>query len=68
LKELIINIYGNDVEYRITDDSFPYTYPSLQAEIKYKGRRLELLGSGVVKASVLENLGIDADKYNGRAF
>ena len=68
LKELVLSIYGQNVEYRIMDDTFPYTEPSLQAEIKYKGRRLEILGSGVVKASVLSNLGIDADTYNGRAF
>ena len=68
LKELAISLYGADVECRIMDDTFPYTEPSLQAEVKYKGKRLEILGSGVVKPSVLKNLGIDADKYNGRAF
>ncbi len=43
LKQLIISIYGEDIEYRITDDTFPYTDPSLQAEVKFNGERLELL-------------------------
>jgi len=68
LKQLIISIYGEDIEYRITDDTFPYTDPSLQAEVKFNGERLELLWSWVVKWSVLKSLWIDAEKYNGWAF
>jgi len=35
LEELVISIYGRDIEYKISDDSFPYTEPSLQAEVKF---------------------------------
>jgi len=68
LKQLVISIYGEEIEYKISDDTFPYTEPSLQAEVKYNDEWFELLWSGVVKWSVLKNLWIDPEKYNGRAF
>ena len=36
--------------------------------IEKHGRWLEVLGSGVVKGSVLDKLGVDSSKYNGWAF
>ena len=43
LKNLVISIYGETIEYKISDDTFPYTEPSLQVEVKFNGGRLELL-------------------------
>ncbi len=37
-------------------------------EIDIDGNWIEVLGSGVVKGSVLEKLGVDSSKYNGWAF
>jgi len=37
-------------------------------EVEINDRWLEVLGSGVVKGSVLKNLGVDPDVYNGWAF
>lgn len=68
LEELVLSIYWKNIEYRIFDDTFPYTEPSLQAEVKFNWNRLELLWSWVVKWSVLKNLWIDPEKYNWRAF
>ncbi len=67
LRDLVLWIYG-DIEYRILDDTFPYTDPSLQVEVKFNGEWFELLGSGVVKWSVLKNLWLDPEKYNWWAF
>ncbi len=61
-------IFGNDVELRFNPDKFPYTDPSLEMEIKKGDTWLEMLGSGVVKGSVLEKFGIDSSKWNGWAF
>lgn len=72
LKNILIKIaravFGQDVKYRFNEDSFPYTDPSLEMEIEKDGRWLEVLGSGVVKGSVLEKLGVDSSRYNGWAF
>src|SRR3989339_157118 len=61
-------VFGENVKYRFNADRFPYTDPSLEMEVEINDRWLEVLGSGVVKGSVLKNLGVDPDVYNGWAF
>ena len=61
-------IYGENVKYRFNEDTFPYTHPSIEMEIERGGKWLEVLGAGVVKGTVLKNLGIDPEVYNGWAF
>ncbi len=61
-------VFGPDIKYRFNEDKFPYTDPSLEMEIDIDGNWIEVLGSGVVKGSVLEKLGVDSSKYNGWAF
>lgn len=72
LEKVLIDIaqavFGKDVKYRINKDSFPYTDPSLEMEIEKEGNWIEILGSGVVKGSVLDKLGLDSSKYTGWAF
>jgi len=68
LADIAKNIYGPDVEYQILEDSFPFTDPSIQIEIKKGDSWIEILGAGVVHKKVLSNLGIDPEKYNGWAF
>ena len=72
LREAILGIaravFGDNIKTKIFDDTFPFTDPSLQMEIEKNGRWLEVLGSGVVKASVLEKFGVDSTKWNGWAF
>jgi phenylalanyl-tRNA synthetase alpha chain len=73
-------VFGPEVQYRFNQDTFPYTNPSLEMEIKvdnhpvespngdHGAKWVEVLGSGVVSGSVLEKLGVDSSKYNGWAF
>ena len=61
-------IYGENVKYRFNEDTFPYTHPSIEMEIERGGKWLEVLGAGVVKGTVLKNLGVDPEVYNGWAF
>ncbi len=69
LIDIAKSIYGADVEYEISEDTFPFTDPSLQIAIKGKGGQwLEIVGAGVVHTQVLKNLGIDPAVYNGWAF
>lgn len=72
LKEALLGfgqaVFGSEVKLRMTPDTFPYTHPSLQMEMDKNGEWLEVLGSGVVKGSVLEKFGIDSSEWNGWAF
>jgi phenylalanyl-tRNA synthetase alpha chain len=61
-------IYGDKIEYRFLEDSFPFTDPSTQIEIKRGDGWLEVVGAGVVHAQVLKNLDVDPEIYNGWAF
>ncbi len=68
LRNIAKAVFASDTNIKIFDDNFPYTDPSLQMEVEKKGKWLEVLGSGVVKGSVLEKFGIDSSKWNGWAF
>ncbi len=72
LKDVLLKIaqavFGEDVKYRFNEDTFPYTHPSIEMKIDKNGSWIEVLGSGVVKGSVLEKLGVDSSNYTGWAF
>ncbi len=68
LSNLAKAVFGQDVKYRFNKDTFPYTDPSLEMEIDINGKWVEVVGSGVVKGSVLDKLGMDSSKYTGWAF
>lgn len=61
-------VYGPGLKYRFNPDTFPYTDPSLEMEAEVGGKWVELLGSGVVRDKVLDNLGVDSKEWNGWAF
>jgi phenylalanyl-tRNA synthetase alpha chain len=66
LSEVVETIFGAETEYRFLDDTFPYTDPSTQIEVKVGDDWVEILGAGMVKPSVLSKMGIEG--YNGWAF
>lgn len=72
LKEVEVDIaksiFGEDIEFRFLVDSFPFTDPSVQMEIKFNEGWLEVVGSGLVHNQVLKNLNLDPEIYNGWAF
>lgn len=73
-------MFGKDVRVRFRPSYFPFTEPSAEMDIdcricggkgcnvcKYTGW-VEILGSGMVHPKMLENFGIDSEKYTGFAF
>ncbi len=65
--EAVKSIFG-DIEFRFLVDSFPFTDPSIQVEIKWKDQWIEVTGAGLVHTQVLKNFGLDPEIYNGWAF
>ncbi|HVZ55994.1 MAG TPA: phenylalanine--tRNA ligase subunit alpha [Chitinophagaceae bacterium] len=73
-------MYSKDVKIRFRPSYFPFTEPSAEMDISCficggKGCRVckqtgwvEILGCGMVHPNVLENCGIDPNKYTGFAF
>jgi phenylalanyl-tRNA synthetase alpha chain len=66
--DIVKSIFGNDLEFRFLVDSFPFTDPSVQIEIKFNNDWIEVVGSGLVHQQVLRNLNLDPEIYNGWAF
>jgi phenylalanyl-tRNA synthetase alpha chain len=73
-------LFGKDVKVRFRPSYFPFTEPSAEMDVSCficgsKGCRVckhtgwvEILGCGMVHPKVLENCGIDSNKYTGYAF
>lgn len=68
LWEVSRSLFGNDVVGRFNIEHYPYTDPSLEMEIQWDDRWVEILGAGIVHPAVIRNLGLDPDKYVGWAF
>ena len=68
LVKIVQAIFGKDIKYRFNEETFPFTDPSIEVEIEINGKWIEVVGSGVVRGSVLKNLGVDPEQYNGWAF
>jgi phenylalanyl-tRNA synthetase alpha chain len=72
LKEVEIDIaksiFGKDIEYKFLVDSFPFTDPSIEMDVKMGSDWMEIVGSGLVHTQVLKNFGLDPEIYNGWAF
>ncbi len=60
-------IFGEDIEYRFLEDTFPFTDPSTQVEINWQGNWIEITGAGLVHENCLRNFGLDPEVYNGWA-
>jgi len=61
-------ILGADTELRFRPSFFPFTEPSIEFDLKWNGRWLEMGGAGMVHPKVLEACGLDGKKYQGFAF
>lgn len=58
----LVNHLFPGCEYRINDDYFPFTDPSLEIEVKFNGEWLEIMGGGIVQNQILNNCGIEGKK------
>lgn len=66
--ELAKGIFGPDIEWKFIPDEFPYTVESLEMNIKFNDKWMEVNGAGLVNPVVMKNFGIDPEIYNGWAF
>ena len=58
----------SDLQVRFRPSYFPFTEPSAEVDIMGPNGWMEILGSGMVHPTVLENVGIDSERYTGFAF
>lgn len=68
LKMFAAAYLGEDVEIRFRPSFFPFTEPSVEVDVRWKGGWLELGGAGMVDPNVLRNVGYDPEVITGFAF
>jgi phenylalanyl-tRNA synthetase alpha chain len=72
LKEVQVNlakgVLGPNIEWKFLPDEFPYTVESLEMDIKFNNKWMEVNGAGLVHPQCLKNFGLDPEIYNGWAF
>lgn len=59
---------GGDVHVRFRPSFFPFTEPSVEVDMEWGGRWVEMGGAGMVDPAVLSAVGYDPDKVSGFAF
>ena len=59
--------FFGDLPVRFRASYFPFTEPSAEVDVQWRGRWLEVMGCGLVDPAVLEGLGIDPERYSGFA-
>ena len=61
-------VQTGSLQTRFRPHYFPFTEPSAEFDVFFNGKWLELGGCGMVHPKVLENVGVDSEKYTGFAF
>lgn len=66
IKEFLRQIFG-ETEIRFRASYFPFTEPSAEVDVRWKGKWLEVMGCGMVDPNVLKAVGYDPEIYSGFA-
>lgn len=62
-----LKAFFGDVPVRFRASYFPFTEPSAEVDVQWRGRWLEVMGCGMVDPAVLEGLGLDPERWSGFA-
>lgn len=67
IKEFLRQMFGADLPIKFRASYFPFTEPSAEVDVQWKGKWLEVMGCGMVDPNVLKAVGYDPEKYTGFA-
>lgn len=73
LEQFFKEYLNPDAKVRFRPSYFPFVEPGVEVDVWFEapgkeGRWLEVMGAGMIHPKVLQNVGIDADTYQGFAF
>lgn len=68
LRMFASSFLGGDVRVRFRPSFFPFTEPSVEVDMEWGGRWVEMGGAGMVDPAVLQAVGYDPDVVTGFAF
>ncbi len=66
IKVFLEALFG-DVPIRFRPSYFPFTEPSAEVDVQWKGQWLEIMGCGMIDPNVLKSVGYDSSVYTGFA-
>jgi phenylalanyl-tRNA synthetase, alpha subunit (EC 6.1.1.20) len=66
IRTFLEEMFG-EIEVRFRPSFFPFTEPSAEVDVRWRGRWLEVLGCGMVDPNVLKAVGYDPEVYTGFA-
>ncbi|NER20612.1 MAG: phenylalanine--tRNA ligase subunit alpha [Symploca sp. SIO1C2] len=67
IKTFFAELFGEELPVRFRASYFPFTEPSAEVDVQWKGKWLEGLGCGMVDPNVLKSVGYDPEVYTGFA-
>jgi len=67
IREFLQQMFGTELEIRFRASYFPFTEPSAEVDVRWRGKWLEVLGCGMVDPNVLKAVGHDPEIYTGFA-
>jgi len=62
------SFFQDDVHIRFRPSFFPFTEPSVEVDMSWQGRWIEMGGAGMVDPNVFRAVGYDAEEFTGFAF
>jgi phenylalanyl-tRNA synthetase alpha chain len=67
IKEFLRQMFGEELPIKFRASYFPFTEPSAEVDVEWKGKWLEVMGCGMVDPNVLKAVGYDPEIYTGFA-
>jgi phenylalanyl-tRNA synthetase alpha chain len=67
IKEFLQQMFGEALPVKFRASYFPFTEPSAEVDVQWKGKWLEVMGCGMVDPNVLKAVGYDPLVYTGFA-
>ena len=67
IKEFLQRMFGSELPVQFRTSYFPFTEPSAEVDVQWRGKWLEVMGCGMVDPNVLKAVGYDPEIYTGFA-
>jgi len=68
IEELLKNLFNKEIEFEFRPSYYPFVEPGVDVFMKWRGRWLEVAGSGMVHPKLFEAVGYNPYEWQGFAF
>ena len=68
IEEFLKKLFGSKIEFELRPSYYPFTEPGVDVYMKWRGKWLEVAGSGMVHPKVFEAVGYNPYQWQGFAF